>query len=650
MEDICQFLALNPVTSSERAATGPGSPVYSTLTEGEIRILELSPGGFDDDLCGRLHVARVDFEHPRKNAFKRYTNHAISLIEGGPLWYTALSYTWGDPVFDTKFYMIDKEPIQITHTLASALKHLRNEHEGIFLWIDQICIDQSNIAEKESQIPLMGMIYMHATSTAIWLGEEGGDQPQLAFDMLQTIHAQLQLFEGSLRPDDFERLQLPPLYGPKSIAWVEILKLFRRGWFSRLWVIQEAVLSYNVYVMCGKAVAAWEDFTLWCEVIRDSGIADLIEALDPMPMERSAFLTVHELATFRTFDQTHEAHSSLLDSLSMSRYAKASNAKDKVYGVLGMSTCDILPRYSDSVSVRDVFLEAALIMLPAEVFRLLSCVDNEVPPPLSWVPDWTSENPTKPLGYSTKTVGLYSAGGIRYGAMSHTPIQPAYTLANENTCLIIPGVLFNPVELLGKVMQYPSVDVKDDTIVANDDWTAAFHMIENLTSYPTGETVWDAFWQTIVAGKDGSANSKAPQDYSEVLSVIVDGISGRELHIQGQPYSPRRQKGFFTVHSLATRKPRETFNDLIRAFKAAMSWRRFAITRRGYFCLVPRGTKTDDMIAVFEQGHIPFVVRRKLSDQARDEFELIGETYVHGIMKGEAVEMDGATMINIHLV
>ena len=649
-EQIRQYLALNPAPSEAKSPSDLDKAVYSTLKEGEIRILELSPGHFNDELVGRLHVARIDFEYPRVDNFKRYTNHAVSLTARAPLWYTALSYTWGDSVFDTTFSMFDKESIQITSTLASALKHLRSEQESVFLWIDQICIDQNNTLEKEKQIPLMGMIYKHATSTVIWLGEAGGDQPQLAFDMLQTIHSRLQLFEGRLQPADFERFKLPPLHDPKVTVWVEILKLFRRGWFSRLWVIQEAVLSLNLYVKCGPAVVGWEDFTLWCEVIRDCGIADLINGLDPLPVERSAFDTVHELSMFRTFDQTHEAESSLLESLTMGRYAKASNAKDKVYGVLGMSTSTILPRYSDDVSVRDVFLEAALCILPTAMFALLTCVDNEVPPSVSWVPDWTSENPTRSLGYSTKTLSLYSAGGTHYVPMQNGPIQPKYTLANGNTSLALPGILFDSVDLLSKVIEHPVVEIKDDTIHADDDWAAAFQIIKDLTSYPTDETVWDAFWQTIVAGKDGAANAKAPQDYSEVLSLIVDEINGKELHMQGQPYSPRRQKGFYTVKTLTTRKPGKTFNDLVRACKAAMGWRRFAITRKGHFCLVPRGTKVNDMIAVFERGHVPFVVRSKFKDQDHEEFELIGETYVHGIMKGEALQMKEGPMGSIKLV
>ena len=605
---------------------------------------------FDDGLRGHLRVARIDFEYPRIRDDQRHTNHAISLPEGAPLWYTALSYTWGPPIFDVEFHFGEKGFIKITSSLASALRNLRSEHESVFLWIDQICIDQSNIREKEQQIPLMGLIYTHATNTVIWLGDEDDSDPQLAFDLLRKVHSRLQLFEGSLQPTDLERLFLPQLHSSAAPEWLEVAKLFQRDWFFRLWVIQEAVLSRDLYIRCGKAVAPWDDLSVWCETIRDSGIAALLDALHITPGAKSGILTVHELSSYRTYDQTHANQSTLLDTLVMSRYAKASNPKDKVYGVLGMSAADILPSYSDSVSVRDVYHEAALFIIPTALFRLLSCVDNDAPPRPSWVPDWASEPSTESLGYSTKTLALYSAGGPRVSQETHNELSTTYALEDANSVLVLQGMIFDSINSLDEVVQNPFVEIRDNNIYANEEWVSSIALIEKLVHYPTGESVWDAFWQTIVAGKDRSVNFKAPQEYSEILSLIVDEISGRELHIEGQPYSPRRTKGYFTVKSLRSRRPREILDDLNSALRAAMRGRRLAVTRKGYMCLVPGGTRIGDVVVVLKRAHTPFVMRSYFDDHSRRSFQLIGETYVHGIMKGEALNQEGASMEKIRLV
>lgn len=55
----------------------------------------------------------------------------------------------------------------------SALRHLRKKLRGFTIWVDAICINQSqeNNTEKEQQIPLMGEMYSGAEVTYVWLGE-----------------------------------------------------------------------------------------------------------------------------------------------------------------------------------------------------------------------------------------------------------------------------------------------------------------------------------------------------------------------------------------------------------------------------------------------------------------------------------------------
>lgn len=626
------------------------NPVYEALDQGEIRILELNPGQIDDTLQGSLHVARVDFQYPTVNHLMRHTNHAISVAEGDVLWYTALSYTWGAPIFDVDFHFANDVSIKITNSLALALRHLRDKDESVFLWIDQICIDQTNDREKERQIPLMGLIYTHATNTVIWLGDEGEDDPKLAFDILQLVHGRLQLLEGSVQIDDFERLGFPSLNSPIALEWIEVQKLFCRSWFTRLWVIQEAVLSLSLYMKCGQIVVGWDDFTLWCDTMKTTGVGELLERVEVSPGISSGLETVHELSSIRQFNQAHKSRTGLLDSLVMSRYAQASNAKDKIYGVLGISASEIHPRYSENVSVREVYREAAITILPTDLFRLLSCVDNDTPQSPSWVPDWTSEALAESLGSSTKAWALYFAGGGMFEPDNNNTDRFTYALENDGECLVLTGMIVDTVESLGNVIQSPFVEIKDNKIHTSNDWIALIAMLESISSYPTADTVWDAFWQTLVAGRDSSFHSKAPQEYSEVLSLVVDEICGRELHIPGQPYSPRRKKGFFTVKSLTSRKPKQTFDDLNKALNSAVRWRKFAITQKGYFCLVPKRTEPGDTIAVHKNGPVPYVVRKKLDGNARETFELIGETYVHGIMHGEALSMEDAKFTSIRLV
>ena len=59
--------------------------------------------------------------------------------------------------------------------------------------------------------------------------------------------------------------------------------------------------------------------------------------------------------------------------------------------------------------------------------------------------------------------------------------------------------------------------------------------------------------------------------------------------------------------------------------------RRSARTSKGYYCLVPSSARVGDLIGVFQGGEVPLVIRGYGED-----WKLVGESYFHGIMHGEA--------------
>jgi hypothetical protein len=653
LSQIREFIALRKATAVAREHES--NSVYSTLDSNEIRILKLHPGVCDSGFHGTLHVACIDFEYSKSHGITRFTNHAVSISHEKPVWYTALSYVWGAPSFDIPMRLDDKSVINITRSLASALCHLRSEKECVWLWIDQICIDQGNIQDKEQQIPLMGLIYSHASNTLIWLGDDGGDLPDVAFETLEKVHSCLQFNGQEVSPKEFERLLLPK---PEAQEWREVKQLFRRPWFTRLWVIQEVVLSINPYVKCGKVEALWDDFAAWCLDLEVSGILRWLESdaeghdlgfsgslLSPLGCRTVNQLT-SELHIFHTQNRSEREEKRLLGVLVSTRYAQATDPKDKVYGVLGIAAADITLKYSGDVSARQVYLEASLKALPDNIFRLLSCVDHEVPPSPSWVPDWSVPPVTESLGYRTSSEVLYRAGGPTLNPQTGRAYLIHVQLSSDHRTATLPGKIFDRIVTLGDVTKKPSLDI-DDTAQGNRAWLSYVGIAKSSQSYPTGATIFDAFWQTLVAGKDGTNIAKAPSEYSEVFSLILDESTRMMPSLPGQVYSSRRQKGYFTLDSLRTRKPRDTLEDFRKAFDSALRNRRFAVTTKGYFALVPRGSKIGDEICVFQYGLVPFIVRPTRYGVA---FELIGECYVHGIMHGEVMGREDTKLEPVTLV
>lgn len=112
----------------------------------EIRILEFS----------------LEIEESRgassklKPRFRGALKH-VSLIDTEP--YTALSYCWGDLSSD-KFLRLDSEgsqihSIAITENLHRALLAVwgrRGENQELRIWVDALCINQSDLYERSQQV------------------------------------------------------------------------------------------------------------------------------------------------------------------------------------------------------------------------------------------------------------------------------------------------------------------------------------------------------------------------------------------------------------------------------------------------------------------------------------------------------------------
>lgn len=114
--------------SSQAKVEFPYSELSIPLNE--IRLLTIQPGKLGDEIHCALHHASLD-----------------GLSE-----YTALSYTWGDPT-NKKSIILGGLQMEVTQNLNDAIQHLRHESATRVLWIDALCINQNDIAERGKQSP-----------------------------------------------------------------------------------------------------------------------------------------------------------------------------------------------------------------------------------------------------------------------------------------------------------------------------------------------------------------------------------------------------------------------------------------------------------------------------------------------------------------
>ena len=139
--------------------------------------------------------------------------------------------------------------------LDKALRHLRHETETVVLWVDAVCINQSDEkGEKSTQIAKMKAIYHNASNVCIWLGDGKGDGKD---DRAKDFQAAMQFSQEVLKLTELDRLAVDT---KTTKSWSDLLDLMRCSWFSRRWVIQELALARDATVHCGEYHLPWQEF------------------------------------------------------------------------------------------------------------------------------------------------------------------------------------------------------------------------------------------------------------------------------------------------------------------------------------------------------------------------------------------------------
>lgn len=175
-------------------------------------------------------------------------------------WYSALSYCWGNGL-PTRLMEIDSVPVPITENLESALKRVRSVTGQVHIWVDAICINQSDNDEKSFQIEMMRKIYSKAESVYIYLGEQSVES--LSKPPFSRHEEQRIIEELSSQSVTRGRESASNLDEYKNV----IMEFIDRSWFGRTWVIQESSVNLRVTCICGSLKLDFERLISWIGVL-----------------------------------------------------------------------------------------------------------------------------------------------------------------------------------------------------------------------------------------------------------------------------------------------------------------------------------------------------------------------------------------------
>ena len=169
---------------------------------------------------------------------------------------TACSYVWGD-----------SEPSQVI-LINGRLFRVRQREDNFLepLWVDALCLDQSNISERNDQVQQMGSIYRGARTVVSWLGQGNASATQF-MQFARSISEEI----TEKRAD---RLGTTDSINSKVLFYLsvhrhrwEVAEFFQSvtafchlEYFTRTWIVQEVLLAPTVHIAIYEDVGvAWVD-------------------------------------------------------------------------------------------------------------------------------------------------------------------------------------------------------------------------------------------------------------------------------------------------------------------------------------------------------------------------------------------------------
>ncbi|KAH6857227.1 heterokaryon incompatibility protein-domain-containing protein, partial [Alternaria rosae] len=232
--------------------------------------------------------------------------------------YTALSYTWGEAA-PTHSAAVEGANIEVRQNLFDFLHAYTTEVWGsadtekpVFYWIDQICINQEDLVERSDQVRIMNKIYEHAKYVLVWLGCDSS-----------MLEAARQLRDE--KDDD---------------GWA-IATLLAHPYFSRVWIVQETMLSVNSpLITCGGIELDW-----YCVALASI----MAEPKQSLPL--AACFTIHG------YDRVRERRT-LQYFIRFHCGSKCHDPRDKVYGLLGLTPERWRVRVDYTKEVLEVYFDA----------------------------------------------------------------------------------------------------------------------------------------------------------------------------------------------------------------------------------------------------------------------------------------------------
>jgi hypothetical protein len=614
-----------PEVSAMSAKPNNRSRVYETrLIGNHVRLLQVVADSANAPL--RCDLIDVSIDHPPP--------------------YEALSYVWGDASV-TEPLVCNGEILQITTNLAKALKRIRSgisnpQHRDgskishrteaslspIMLWIDAICINQTDVIERNHQVSRMGSIYSRAQRVIVWLGDT-----ETKVDQVTAVRAAVEVFELLLlsqaryerssalqfdvSPKAFEELWSRRGYVNKDEAWASLRPLFTSSWFSRIWCVQEVVLARDTTILFDFGEVSLSTFRALAR-----WLLTLCIAYQGSPPHLKDVM-MNATQAHNSMGEANVAETDILAFVNAYGELSATNPRDKIYALLGLVNENVLD-VDYGKSILEVYSTFTLRMLHRGLQILSHVYHNieferldEFP---SWVPRFDNNPPTTRLYDYSRDNGL-----------SRRRQRPTLDLnLAASGMLRMSGLLCDAISSA----DYIHFDPKHVTCGKNVSTGQDF--LEFLRG------LW-----CVTQPLDSAGNLQDLRLAYSLGLTLTGGHMGPFAMVDDQDVN---SQALFLRNFLATMRqyfPGEidgiNFEGTnVELFCHTMMLychdRRIFVTKKGWVGLGPRCMRPGDVLVVLDGGPMPYILRPTGDG---DQYWFMGECYVSIIARGEVYDVIG---------
>lgn len=606
--------------------------------------------------------------------------------------YIALSYPCSVSRISRRFRTLERIPcntgyIEVCGGMLDILHGVLDRYNPTFMWIDCFCISARDPVEKAEQIATMKHIYRKARETVIWLEQPGDDASQVgaAFDVLKI---------GYTHFNNLKTRQALMSKWSSTFAVVNTIafcQLLQKTYFSRTWILQEATLSSQAVIYCCKYRVRWADFCEQLSCLMQIGYVDMLmfhypntSALTP----NSVWIARHRaiITLWRKLEQqrrqnrppTEPLPLKLKQLMRLTRGMNATDLRDRVYALLGLCadhdeiTVNTRPEYTVAMLYHHLAVYFTKRHSASCDCNSTVCPDKELSflgdagirdwrgasfadiqekdrsslmtlP--SWVPVW-EYRPLRTM-WTEAHNAQFKAGGKTCPSIWHDPDS---ALPRN---LFVSGVITSRVRYV--TTPCPTFHDKPEFVQLSNAskivssyritgrwYQEAFTMVQRYI--PASQNRTEMFCCTLCAN---SSHLEGDDLLPEAPRLPIS--NGREL--------ARWFDDFMALYEFAEQC--QPLNDVLTvAMSAALKnhgegaekWQEIArfcvphstffLTEDGRMGLGPGLTQVGDEVCVFKGAPMPTVLRAAPRTTGV-QYELVGVSYVLGLMNGEAFQLFG---------